>query len=194
MACRPTDCASAAAKARCTGWRQKATISRAEGGRTACACSAAPICGRIRACPISGAFPLDAQTLLADPMLVFQACVSHRSQIGSSQTVHTKDQRDFAAVMQIVFHHMVDHPTARYLVHLTVPFIREGSGAVARCPALHAGFDECPRLIEAAYQFHRAACWGITLAPRHVLVHRFVVILEVPLNHPALTEMMCCTI
>src|SRR5215216_1688698 len=78
---------------------------------------------------------------------------SIRSKIGGSQTVHPKDQRDFAAMMQIVFHHMVDHPTARYLVHLTVPFIRESPGAVAGCPALQAGVDECPRLIEAAYQF-----------------------------------------
>ena len=82
----------------------------------------------------------------------------HRSKIGGSQTVHPKDQRDFAAMMQIVFHHMVNHPRARYLVHLTIPFIREGSGAVFRCPALQAGFDECPRLIKATSQFHRAAC------------------------------------
>src|SRR6476469_8969400 len=85
--------------------------------------------------------------------------VARRSKIGGYQTVHTKEQRDFAAMMQIVFHHMIDHPTARYLVHLTVRFIREGPGAVVGCPALQAGFDECPRLIEAAYQFHRAACW-----------------------------------
>src|SRR5262245_16375201 len=88
------------------------------------------------------------------PLRVFYACAFYRSKIGSSQTVHTKDQRDFAAMMQIVFHHMVDHPTARYLVRLTVPFIREGLGAVAWCPALQAGLDECPRLIEAVCQFH----------------------------------------
>ncbi len=53
----------------------------------------------------------DGQCLLADPMLVFHACVAHRSQIGGAQTVHAQEQRDFAAMMQIVFQHMVDHPT-----------------------------------------------------------------------------------
>lgn len=51
---------------------------------------------------------------------------SIESQIGGVQTVHTEDQRDFAAMMQIVFHYMVDYPTARHLVHLTIPFVREG--------------------------------------------------------------------
>ena len=39
-------------------------------------------------------------------------------------------------MMQIVFHHMVDHPTARYIVHLPVPFIRKGFSAVGGRPAL----------------------------------------------------------
>ncbi len=47
-----------------------------------------------------------------------------------------------------------------------------------RRPTLQARFNECPRLVEATYQFRRAAFWRIALPPQHVRIHLFVGILE----------------
>ena len=58
------------------------------------------------------------------------------TRLKSPETVHSQEQRDLAAVMEIVFDRVVDAPTARYFLHLTIPFVREGFGALFRRPAV----------------------------------------------------------
>ncbi len=55
-----------------------------------------------------------------------------RSKRNPRQAIHPKDQVDFAAVLQIVFQHVLD------IVNLTIIFIREGLGALDWRPALQA--------------------------------------------------------
>jgi hypothetical protein len=70
--------------------------------------------------------------------------------------MHAQDHRDFAAVVQIMFEHVINDPTARHLVGLCLPIHRGRFGAQSagvqrsRQPSIKANVSSRATTISAA--------------------------------------------
>ena len=54
------------------------------------------------------------------------------------EPVHAEDERELAAVVQVMLHHMPEHPGARQVDVLAVPVVGEGLAHVGGTPPRHA--------------------------------------------------------
>src|ERR1051326_4093479 len=73
------------------------------------------------------------------------------------EPVQAEGEREFAAVVQVMLHHMPDDPGTRYVDWLAVPFVGEGVSHILGTPAGQAIRYELPGAVEGLH--HLGGGW-----------------------------------
>src|SRR6266568_903594 len=104
------------------------------------------------------------------------------------EPVHAEGEREFAAVVQVVLHHMPDDPGARQVDLFAVPVVREGLVHVGGTPARQTIRHELPGAVEALDQLGggwdgRPQCQR-SLVPTRIDLHLLAAILAQEIGEP----------
>jgi hypothetical protein len=101
------------------------------------------------------------------------------------EPVHTQGEREFATVVQVVFHHMPDDPGARQVDVLAVPVVGEGLLHVVGAPARQALGHALPGAVEGLH--HLGGCSGgrAVLIQARVRLHVGVAVFAQEMGEPA---------
>ncbi len=99
--------------------------------------------------------------------------------------VHTQGERELAAVVQVMLHHMPDDPGARHVDVLAVPVVGEGLVHVGGTPAGQTIRHALPGALEGLHHRGGRSGWRAWLIPARVGLHIGAAVFAQELGEPA---------
>jgi len=104
------------------------------------------------------------------------------------EPVHAEGERELAAVVQIMLHHMPDNPSARHVNLFAVPVVGEGVSHIVGTPAGQTIRHELPGAVEALH--HLGSGWDgrpqrqRNLVPPRVHLHLLAAVFAQEIGEP----------